>query len=188
MNRINGTSPLARYEIASGSTIEPRDIVALNGEGKAVPAADAAGLKVVGVAAKVDADGVEVESGIYSFCNDTTHAVTRAARGSACYVKDKTTVAASGTNSVAVGIVIDVHDGEVYVDLSPAAVRAASAASTDTDTTYSAATSEALGLVKQAAAVADCEKAGDDLTSAETQLNALLAALRTAGIIAQNAE
>ena len=98
MNRINGTSPLARYEIASGVTIEPRDIVALNGDGKAVPAADTAGLKVIGVAAKVDADGVEVESGIYSFTNDTTHAVTRAARGTACYIKDKATVTATGTN------------------------------------------------------------------------------------------
>ena len=187
MNRINGTSPLARYEIASGATIEPRDIVALNGDGKAVPAADTAGLKVIGVAAKVDADGVEVESGIYSFANDTTHAVTRAARGTACFIKDKATVTATGTNSIAAGIVVDVHDGEVYVDLSPAAIKAAGAITTDTNTTYGAAAADTLGLVKQAAAVADCEKAGAELTSAETQLNALLAALRAAGIVAPNA-
>ena len=57
----------------------------------------------------------------------------------------------------------------------------------DTDTTYSAATTAAAGLVKQAAAVADCTPASSDATSVETQLNALLAALRTAGIVAPNA-
>lgn len=127
MNRINGTSPLARYEIASGATITPRDIVALNGDGKAVCAADTAGLKVIGIAARVEADGVEVESGIFSFANDTTNAVARTARGAACYIKDKGTVASQGTNSIAAGIVIDVHDGEVYVDMTPAALAAAAA-------------------------------------------------------------
>lgn len=57
----------------------------------------------------------------------------------------------------------------------------------DTDTTYNAATTAALGLVKQAAAVADCTAAGGSATSVETQLNALLAALRTAGVLAANA-
>lgn len=47
-----------------------------------------------------------------------------------------------------------------------------------TDTTYEAATSNTLGLVKQAAAVAD---ATDD---AVTTVNALLASLRAAGILA----
>lgn len=47
-----------------------------------------------------------------------------------------------------------------------------------TDTTYAAASASTLGLVKQAAAVAD---ATDD---AVTTVNALLASLRTAGILA----
>lgn len=47
-----------------------------------------------------------------------------------------------------------------------------------TDTTYEAATESVLGLVKQAAAVAD---ATDD---AVTTVNALLASLRAAGILA----
>lgn len=188
MNRINGTSPLTRYEIASGATITPRDIVALNGDGKAVCAADTAGLKVIGIAAKVDADGVEVESGIFSFANDVSHPVARTARGAACYIKDKATVASEGTNGIAAGIVIDVYDGEVYVDMTPAALKAAIAITeyNDTNTTYSAATASALGLVKQAAAVADCTPVSE-ATSVETQLNALLAALRTAGIVAPNA-
>lgn len=53
----------------------------------------------------------------------------------------------------------------------------------DNNTTYTAATSSALGLVKQGAAV-------EDVTSAEdivAQFNALLASLRTAGVIATGA-
>ena len=85
---------------------------------------------------------------------------------------------------------IDVYESEVYLDVTPAAVKAARSIEsyTDTNTTYSAAAADTLGLVKQAAAVADCTAAGGSATSVETQLNALLAALRTAGILAPNAE
>ena len=47
-----------------------------------------------------------------------------------------------------------------------------------TDTTYEAATASTLGLVKQAAAVADATD------NAVTTVNALLASLRAAGILA----
>lgn len=59
-------------------------------------------------------------------------------------------------------------DGKMYVSVPW----------TDTNTTYVAATSAQLGLVKQGVAVADAS--GD----AEAKLNALLASLRTAGVIA----
>jgi len=188
MQRLNGTRPLEKYEIASGSTIVSGNLVALNAEGKAVPAADTAGLRVIGVAEYARDGMVEVGDGVFSFANDTTHALTRADRGKVAYVKDKDTVASTGTNLIPAGIVVDVHGGEVYLDVTPPAIKAAAAIETDTDTTYSAATASVLGLVKQAAAVADCEKAGAELTSVETQLNALLAALRTAGIVAPNTE
>ena len=42
MNRLNGTSPLERYQVADASNITPGQLVALNGDGKAVPAADTA--------------------------------------------------------------------------------------------------------------------------------------------------
>jgi len=171
MERLNGTRPLARYEIATGSVIAYGDLVALNNSGKAVPAADAAGLRVIGVAERVAGNEVEVMDGVFSFANDTVNAVTRADRGKLAYIKDSKTVAASGgTCNVVAGIVVDVYEGEVYLDVTPAAVKAAAA-----------------GELKQAAAVADCTPAGDSATSVETQLNALLAALRTAGIIAANA-
>lgn len=50
----------------------------------------------------------------------------------------------------------------------------------DNNTTYTAATSSALGLVKQGAAVEDATSAEDIVA----QFNALLASLRTAGVIA----
>ena len=190
MQRLNGTRPLARYEIASGSTIVSGNLVALNGEGKAVPAADTAGLHVIGVAERVGGGSVEVMDGNFSFANDTTNALTRADRGKVAYVKDANTVAGTGTNLIPAGIVIDVYESEVYLDVTPAAVKAARSIEsyTDTNTTYSAAAADTLGLVKQAAAVPDCTAAGGSATSVETQLNALLAALRTAGILAPNAE
>ena len=251
MNRIEGTSPLARYEIASGQTILAGNLVALNSSGKAVAASDAANIKVVGVARQIVDEYVEVESGIIALANDTVSAITRANRGGPAYVKDKDTVSGScGTNGVAAGIVVDVFDGEVYVDITPTGIRAAAkvmapvrrnsvscalgdrviypgkagyvlvcttAGTTDAElpswpvsvtsgtTTLSdgtavwtiydaavkpcaAATASALGLVKQAAAVADCTPAGGSAVSVETQLNALLAALRTAGVLADNAE
>lgn len=53
----------------------------------------------------------------------------------------------------------------------------------DNNTTYTAATSSALGLVKQGAAVKDATSAEDIVA----QFNALLASLRTAGVIAAGA-
>ena len=184
MQRLNGTRPLARYEIASGSSIVSGKLVALNAEGKAVPAADTAGLIVIGAADRIENGSVEIMDGVFSFANDTTHPLTRSDRGKVAFVKDAGTVTASSSNSVPAGIVVDVYEDEVYLDVTPAAIKAA----TDTDTTYGAATASAAGLVKQAAAVADCSAAGAEPVSVETQLNALLAALRTAGIVAPNAE
>ena len=185
MLRLNGTRPLARYEIASGSTIVSGNLVALDNSGKAIPAADTADHIVIGAADYIENGSVEIMDGVFSFANDTTHPLTRSDRGKVALVKDANTVTASSSNSVPAGIVVDVYEGEVYLDVTPAAIKAAVA--TDTDTTYGAATASAAGLVKQAAAVADCSAAGAEPVSVETQLNALLAALRTAGILAPNA-
>ena len=179
MQRLNGTRPLEKYEIASGSTIVSGNLVALNAEGKAVPAADTAGLRVIGVAEYARDGMVEVGDGVFSFANDTTHALTRADRGKVAYVKDKDTVASTGTNLIPAGIVVDVTADGVAVEITPAALKAG----VDANTTYNAATADTLGLVKQAAAVADATS-----ETVTTQLNALLAAARTAGIVAQNAE
>ena len=70
--------------------------------------------------------------------------------------------------------------GKMGPTMGRLAVNAIKAAGTvDTNTTYSAATTEALGLVKQTAAVTDATS-----ETVTAQLNALLSALRTAGIVA----
>lgn len=56
---------------------------------------------------------------------------------------------------------------------------------TDTDTTYSAATSSELGLVKQGATVAALESE-DEIATVIARVNTLIANLKTAGIIANS--
>ena len=126
MNQIRITSPLERYELASGVTIPGGSLVALDGSGKAVSAADAAGLRVIGAAVKTVDGKVEVGCGIIAFANDSGNPLTRADRGKAAFVKDALTVdAAGGTNKITAGIVVDVIDGDVYLDLTPAALAVA---------------------------------------------------------------
>ena len=119
MNRIDSTSPLDLYEIKSGSVITSGALVALDGDGKAVSAGDTPGITVIGVAGRTMDGSVEVLSGIFAL---TGTGVSRTARGKAVYVKDANT---GGTNKITAGIVVDVYDGNVYVDLSPAALGSA---------------------------------------------------------------
>ena len=130
MNRIHGTSPLGRYTIADSTSITPGQLVALNGDGKAVPAADTAGLKVVGIAKDVSDGYVEVFSGIVSLANGSSGAAfARTDRGAAAYVVDAGTVGKTSTNKIAAGLVIDLYDGEVYIACDPVAIAAAAAVS-----------------------------------------------------------
>lgn len=126
MNQIYDSRPLARYEIASGATIACGSLVALDGSGKAVSASDTAGLRVIGAAVKTVDGKVEVGCGIIAFANDAGNPLTRADRGKAAFIKDALTVdAAGGTNKITAGIVVDVIDGDVYLDLTPAALAVA---------------------------------------------------------------
>ena len=129
MNRIHGTSPLGRYTIADSTAITPGQLVALNSAGKAVPAGDIAGLKVVGVAQGIVDGEVEVFCGVVSLANGSSGAaIARTDRGAAAYVVDAATVGKTATNKIIAGIVVDVYDGEVYVAVEPIAITAAAAA------------------------------------------------------------
>ena len=167
------------YERESAAAIFAGALVAQNGSGNAVPASDAAGLTVLGRAEHSAATGekVLVRTGVYLFDNGASgEALSPADIGAVCYVVDDHTVGkAGGTYHCPAGIVIDVTEDGVAVLVSPLAVAGARTAAPTVP-----------GLVKQAAAVADCTPAASDATSVETQLNALLAALRTAGVIAGN--
>ena len=170
-------------EVASDNTVYAGGIVAQNSSGKAVPASDTANLVVLGRAeATVGAGGkVLIRTGVFLFDNGTSsEELTAADIGAAAYIVDDHTVGkVGGTNKIPAGIVIDVTADGVAVEITPTALKAG----VDANTTYSAATADTLGLVKQAAAVADATS-----ESVTTQLNALLAAARTAGIVAPNAD
>ena len=170
-------------EVASDNTVYAGGIAAQNSSGKAVPASDTANLVVLGRAeATVGAGGnLVIRTGVFLFDNGTSsEELTAADIGAAAFIVDDHTVGkVGGTNHIPAGIVIDVTADGVAVEITPAALKAG----VDANTTYSAATADTLGLVKQAAAVADATS-----ETVMAQLNALLAAARTAGIIAQNAE
>ena len=170
-------------EVASDNTVYAGGIAAQNSSGKAVPASDTANLVVLGRAeATVGAGNILViRTGVFLFDNGTSsEELTAADIGAAAYIVDDHTVGkVGGTNKIPAGIVVDVTADGVAVEITPAALKAG----VDANTTYSAATADTLGLVKQAAAVADATS-----ETVMAQLNALLAAARTAGIVAQNAE
>ena len=125
MSEIRIGNPLTPYAIADGATINPGELVAINAAGTAVPASDTAGLTVVGIAERVEYDAVEVCCGIIGIPNDGIAPVTRAMRTATVYVKDANTVAADATNKIPAGICVDVYEGTVYVDTTPAAIAAA---------------------------------------------------------------
>lgn len=129
MSTLNGTRPLAKYEIAASSVIESGNLVALNASGKAVPASDSASIAVIGVADRVMDGFVEVIDGVFSFANDTADPLTRAERGKSAFVKSASTVnKTGGTNKIPAGVVVDVYEDEVYVQVTPTALLAAAAA------------------------------------------------------------
>lgn len=185
MKTISDTRPLEAYPIETGAAITHGDIVALNVSGNAVPASDASGLEVKGVAISILASGhVILADGIIAFENGaTSEAFTRADRGKPAYAIGAQKVGKlGGSNKVVAGIVTDVHETFVYVDIRPAAIKAAKSIEsfTDTNTTYSAATSSVLGLVKQGVAVPNAA----ETAPTKAEFDALLASLRTAGVIA----
>ena len=170
-------------EVASDNTVYAGGIAAQNSSGKAVPASDAANLVVLGRAEATVGAGekVLIRTGVFLFDNGTSSEELSAADiGAVAFIVDDHTVGkVGGTNKIPAGIVVDVTAEGVAVEITPAALKAG----VDANTTYSAATADTLGLVKQAAAVADATS-----ETVMAQLNALLAAARTAGIIAQNAD
>lgn len=130
MNRLNGTSPLERYQINPDTTIHPGTLVALNSDGNAVPAGDTADLKVIGIARNIENDEVEVFDGIVSLNNAAEGAaLTRADRGSAVYVVDAETVGKTSTNHIPAGILVDLYGGDVYIACDPVALAIAGLAS-----------------------------------------------------------
>ncbi len=115
------------FPVAANSKIYSGSLVCANTSGYAVPAADTAGLKFLGVALEqVDntggANGAKIvrlrRTGVFEF--DAT-SVTQAMVGTAMYVKDDHTVddAAGTTNDIKVGELVKyVADTKGWIDIS----------------------------------------------------------------------
>lgn len=165
----------ANVKIFAGS------IVARNSNGRAVPAADTAGLVVIGRAESlVDNTGgaaealpVPVSRGLFAY----EHAgLTRADIGKPVFVADDQTVALTSANSVPAGVLLDVDEHGAWVALGQH--ERAAAAQTDT-----AAADAAV------AAGANPTKAEFDVVVAlvnelKSDFNGLLTKLRAAQLIA----
>jgi predicted RecA/RadA family phage recombinase len=115
------------FPVAANSKIYSGSLVCANTSGYAVPAADTAGLKFLGVALEqVDntggANGAKIvrlrRTGVFEF---DAISVTQAMVGTAMYVKDDHTVddAAGATNDIKVGELVKyVADTKGWIDIS----------------------------------------------------------------------
>ncbi|MBB3231710.1 hypothetical protein [Halomonas stenophila] len=117
--------------VAAGALCYAGAIAVGNATGYAEPASTATGLTALGVFHHYQdnvggADGdqaVEIERGYFHFANDGGDPIDRTMIGSACYLVDDQTVAATdgtGTRSAA-GVVDDVDDNGVWVRIDPTA-------------------------------------------------------------------
>jgi hypothetical protein len=114
------------YPVKAATKINGGTIVAVDATGYLVPAADAAGLKVVGCSDEgVDntagASGAlecKVLHGVFKFANNGTNPVVQATVGSAPQIADDQTVRASGaTNAITAGIVDRVESDGIWLSV-----------------------------------------------------------------------
>ncbi len=171
---------LVRLTVKTGATIYAGALVAVDSTGYAVPASDAAGLKVVGRAEHQAAAGqpVMVKRGVFLYNNKTSDKVTAAHIGGYCYAADDETVqGTANTNEVVAGIVRGVTADGVYVDTE---WNAAAAAATAGTTAGAAAGAEAIAddladdssTIKAAALVQGAAAIAADLANAESTIKA----------------
>ena len=115
----------AAYPVAAATVLLLGTLVALDANGRLVPASDTNGLKGVALAyEEIDnsagAAGAvlgTVAFGIFKFNNSATQALTAADVGTICYVEDNDTVAKTSDHKVKAGIVVEVEADGVWVDL-----------------------------------------------------------------------
>ena len=146
---------LKSYKVATNTVIYNGSLVALNSTGFAVPAADAASLKVVGVARSQannnpGADGavsVKVESPILA--RFAASSITQAMVGQVMYVVDDQTFDdAMGTNGIKAGRLVEfisTTEGWIKVEESGAGVVVA-----DADATYGQPEADLINALKVA--------------------------------------
>jgi hypothetical protein len=175
--------------LAAAAVIHAGTLVALDGDGNAIPAANTAGLRVIG-RAEEDKDNsagaagartINVKRGVFRFANSATAAVDADDRGKWCYVEDDSTVAETATNKCKAGIVVDVDADGVWIDTTRASLATSAftalAALTSTNGVAAAASADLAALA------AEAEKIGDDARAMHATLTDIITALQAAGIL-----
>lgn len=124
---------LLQLTVKDAKTIYAGALVAVDATGYALPAADAANLRVLGRAEHGAAAGekIMIKRGVFLFDNNSGDAVDAADIGGYCYVADDQTVqATANSNAVVAGLVRGVTADGVYVDttLNPDGATAGAAA------------------------------------------------------------
>lgn len=112
--------------VKSGAELTEATMAAINGDGYAAPAAASAGLRVAGCVQRYcdnrnGADGeqaVSVKRGTFVWGNDGTIKETDILKP--CYVKDERTVTITAEGSSMAGIILEVADDGVTVDMTQA--------------------------------------------------------------------
>ncbi len=116
---------LVSLPVEAGAVIHAGGMVAVNAAGNAVPAADTAGLTVMGRAEQaVDNTGgaagaaaITVKRGVFQYGNSGASALTAADVGQVAHVADDATVAKTTTNSIVAGKVLGVDATGVWVEI-----------------------------------------------------------------------
>ncbi len=132
---------------------------AVDANGRAVPAADTNGLRVIGRIERDALNGggaagdlnVTLKRGVFRYNNSATNAVDADDVGKWCYVEDDTTVAETTTHKVKAGRVVAVDAQGVWVDTTVLDGAAVPAADTITGAADLAALKVALLAILQGA-------------------------------------
>ncbi len=187
--------------VKTGVTILAGAMVARNAAGYALPAADAAGLTVEGRAAKTvdNSDGqdgdlqVEIEQGFFLY---DSAGLTAADAGKDCYAADDHTVnLTGGSNHVFAGVIGEVvSETEVWVKMG-ISIRGPQGEQGDKGdqgeegpvpeaTVVAAVASPAAGTQGAGYVQADVQRIATLADENKAQLNAVIAALKAAGLMA----
>jgi hypothetical protein len=151
--------------LAAATLIFAGTLVARNADGRAVPASDTAGLRVIGRACEtVDNSAgaagdlsINIEPGIFKFANSATAAVDADDVGKLAVVEDDNTVAETSDNKVAAGRVVEVASDGVWIDTRYAAFGLRSVPALTSADGVAAAAADLAALKTEA------EKIGDDV-------------------------
>lgn len=174
------------FPLAAAQIIYAGAIVALNASGYAVPAANTAGLKVVGRATEqVDNSGgaagdlsVPVDAGVFGL---SYSGLTIADIGKDVYISDDNTVAASG--DVFAGKLVDLDDTYAWISIEPGAKAQYTDADVPAAANVAAVSAADAGTQTEAYVQADVQAIATLANANKAGINAILSALKTAGLM-----